>query len=379
MSSQSETTEKLKQLVDLSREYGSNPDFILAGGGNTSYKNSEHLYIKASGVSLANIDSNGFVQMKRSALDRIWHTRYSENSDEREKQVLENLMQARESDEILRNKRPSVETLLHDLLPYSFVVHTHPALVNGVTCSRNGKVFVEKTWGTKALWIPVINPGYILAREIKDKIIAGGYDHHNIPKIIFLQNHGVFVASNELQDIQNQYNEIITAIESIVSRQADREVTEIPNGLYRSIAKVLHQTLPGKYILGFSTRDILEFCSSSEAFTPVSLSFTPDHIVYSGHRPLFIENRNEIMDQIKFYIKTERIKPKIIALKNIGCFAITDNQKQSETARALFMDNVKIAIYSQFFGGHQFMPQENIDFIRNWEIEKFRAAVQNQK
>jgi len=67
----------------------------------------------------------------------MWEKSYPAESDAREKEVLSDLMASRRAGE--EKKRPSVETTLHDILPFSFVVHTHPALVNGLTCSQQAK------------------------------------------------------------------------------------------------------------------------------------------------------------------------------------------------------------------------------------------------
>ncbi|NQU88449.1 MAG: class II aldolase, partial [Mariniphaga sp.] len=46
---------EIKELVEISQFYGQKKDFVIAGGGNTSYKDENHLYIKASGINLGNI------------------------------------------------------------------------------------------------------------------------------------------------------------------------------------------------------------------------------------------------------------------------------------------------------------------------------------
>ena len=119
----------LSQIVTISNRYGANPDFVLAGGGNTSYKDSDFLYIKGSGTTLANITEDGFVKMNRGKLNAMFEKAYSADPAQREAQVLEDMMDAREKTEL--SKRPSVETLLHHLIPYTYIVHTHPALLNG--------------------------------------------------------------------------------------------------------------------------------------------------------------------------------------------------------------------------------------------------------
>ena len=55
-------------LVEYSNRYGKNPLFVLAGGGNTSYKTEDTLYVKGSGTSLATITEEGFVKMDRAKL-----------------------------------------------------------------------------------------------------------------------------------------------------------------------------------------------------------------------------------------------------------------------------------------------------------------------
>ena len=78
----------LKELVDISNKYGKKHEFVIAGGGNTSYKDDKNLYIKGSGVSLANIDEDGFVRMEREKLKAIWGKSYPEDIYMLERDVL---------------------------------------------------------------------------------------------------------------------------------------------------------------------------------------------------------------------------------------------------------------------------------------------------
>ena len=70
---------RLESLVQISQYYGSNPAYVIAGGGNTSYKNSEKLYIKASGIALSTIDTDGFVVMSRQHLGEMEDKAYSDD------------------------------------------------------------------------------------------------------------------------------------------------------------------------------------------------------------------------------------------------------------------------------------------------------------
>ena len=140
----------LETLVSFSRRYGGDERFVLAGGGNTSYKNKTHLYVKGSGTSLKTITEAGFVKMNRNALGAIWNKTYSADTAEREAQVLSDMMAAKCHGE--EAKRPSVETLLHDLFPQTYVLHVHPTKVNAITCSVNGEAIVGEMF-PEAVWV----------------------------------------------------------------------------------------------------------------------------------------------------------------------------------------------------------------------------------
>ncbi len=84
--------------------------------------------------------------------------------------------------------RPSVETSLHNLIDFTFVVHTHPTLVNGLMCANDLMDEVVKRFGKKALMVEYTDPGYILFKKVQERIKAYRANHGETPQIIFLQN-----------------------------------------------------------------------------------------------------------------------------------------------------------------------------------------------
>ena len=85
---------------------------MIAGGGNTSYKNEERLWVKASGHALATIGEEGFAVLDRSKLNPMGEKKYSSNTSEKEEQVKNDLAAAC----ITKDRRPSVETSLHNCM-----------------------------------------------------------------------------------------------------------------------------------------------------------------------------------------------------------------------------------------------------------------------
>ena len=384
----------IDELVAISRFYGENPDYVLGGGGNTSWKDSETLYVKGSGMALADATPDSFVRMDRKALAQIWEKQYPQASAERESAVLADMMAARKPGE--DQKRPSVEALLHDLLPFSFVVHLHPALVNGLTCSQRGESAMTEIFGTEAIWIPSINPGYVLSKAVKTAMDAshqrceystkhgtyreaeGRGSTGTAPAIVFLQNHGVFVGNDSADGVKELYGEIMHKIGAWIQRKPDfsdewRGVeTAAPFG---DIIKTLSE-LAGTAIC-MRGNEIASLVQSKASFAPVASAFTPDHIVYAGSDPMFTEETipEGIREAWKNHVQKIRVNPKIIAVQGMGIFGAAPTEKSAGLALDLFKDTIKISVYAESFGGPLFMAHDEIDFINNWEVERFRASV----
>jgi len=275
----------IEELIKVSRYYGSNSDYIIAGGGNTSFKDDETLYIKGSGTALAEAGPETFVSMDRKALSRMWDKKYPAKSEEREKQVLADLLAARKPGK--EQKRPSVETMLHDLLPFSYVVHTHPALVNGLTCSRQGETAIKKIFAEEAIWIPSTNPGYILSLNVKKAMEDYMARHGRPAAIIFLQNHGVFVGSDSVKGIKDIYRDIMKKLEKNIKRKPN--FAALRKTVPAWLTPVLEELAGGKARF-LCNKEISGLVKDRASFYPVSSAFSPDHIVYAGSDPLFLEN-----------------------------------------------------------------------------------------
>jgi rhamnose utilization protein RhaD (predicted bifunctional aldolase and dehydrogenase) len=369
----------LVELTEISRFYGSDTGYVIAGGGNTSFKDGETLYIKGSGTSLGTIAAGDFVKMDRGKLALVWEKRYSEDPDEREQAVLADMMAARRPGE--ENKRPSVETLLHDILPFEYVVHTHPALVNGLCCSKNGQAKAAEFFGDDAVWIPSCNPGYVLCALVKSALEAHRSRTGKTAALIFLQNHGVFVGADSPDGIKAIYGRIMDVLEKNIKERPDfsGRVTEYGNSA--ETAALLRRLAGGNAAVVFErSNEFARLVEDASSFYPVSSALTPDHIVYSGSDPLFIgagdlPPGDRLEARWKGHVeKTGRV-PKIAAVQGLGVFGIGDSEKAARLALSLFTDTARVSKYAASFGGVLFMTRDKIDFINNWEVERYRTKV----
>ena len=361
---------ELRNLVEISQHFGKNPDFVIAGGGNTSFKNKDFLWIKASGTSLATINEEGFAKMDRNCLGKIAEQEYSENPLKREAEIISGLFNCVADKSGLR---PSVETSLHNLLSFSYVVHTHPTLVNGLMCSVNSTAETQKIFGDDALLVKYTDPGYVLFKHVEKRIGEFVKQFGKEPQIIFLENHGVFVSANNTSEIMEIYEKIMNRIgEKITAKMPSSEIFRSEHTALK-VVKTLDKNLHALYA---ESPLILEFTRDKDAFSQVSTAFSPDNIVYCKANYLFTKPDPRIlMNEYLDFKKSMGYAPKVIGLEKCGIICIEENEKSLNTVYDVFLDLMKISFYTRSFGGPRFLTAEQIQFIDNWEVENYRRKV----
>lgn len=366
----------LEIIAEISHKYGADSRYVLAGGGNTSFKTDELLYIKGSGTALATITGDGFVKMSRVRLAQIWDKIYSQNKDEREAQVLADMMASRCEGE--ENKRPSVETLLHNLFKQTYVLHVHPTMVNGLTCSVNGKNIVCELFDN-AIWVEETEPGYVLASKCREMINEYESKTGKNAELLFLQNHGIFFAGNSKEEIDVLVSTVMGKIEEISKVTPDMTELEADDKLLEEFEMAVKEAYPIKKISTKFTlnKEVKRLCSSFEEFLVLMQPMSPDHIVYCKAIPLFVEilDASVIKGQLEEFEKKYKYLPKIIFAKGVGMLAIGNSNKDVETVSEVWLDAVKISVYAQNFGGVRHMAPDMVDFIVNWEVESYRSKV----
>ena len=371
----------LADLVELSHFYGRNKEFVISGGGNTSYKTEDKLFIKASGIALGGIDETGFCVMNRKMVKIVMKGEYSNDPFEREAQIKEKLLNSRVYPE--RKKRPSVETSLHEMINYAYICHTHSTKINAVLCSVNAKRYIEDLFGDDVIFIEYCDPGYTLAKKVQTYLINYRVAKKSDPHIIFLENHGVFVAANSTSEINKIYDEILSKIKLLIKKELDIESLKI-SLQSRNLTKMILKELYNQDLLGkFRYNTLIKlYTNSMDDFTKIITPVTPDIIVYCKAGPLFI-NDNESNESImkELIMNMEKYKniwgynPKIILIKGIGMLAIETNEYSVDVALDMFEDFMKICFYAENFGGLKFLSNKHIKFIDTWEVENYRRSI----
>lgn len=363
-------TEGMEKLIAMSHRYGGDSRYVLAGGGNTSMKADGVLYVKASGTRLSNIEEPGFVKMDMRKISVLFVKPYPQEDKQREAEALRDMMDARLPGE---GMRPSVECLLHGLFPQAFVLHLHPALVNGLTCGTRGRQSCEELFGEGAVWVPLTKPGYTLAKACYELFEARKRANGTVSNILFMQNHGVIVAADTVGEIDSLMERVMDAIGQKAGELPDFTPQAAPESALGAVPELrtLYRRHVGKACAVFHRSDAVLKMPIEEIRRP----YNPDQIVYCKAAVLELEPGSDVRAVFEAFVEKHGYAPKIAVLRGDGVVALGKTKKEADTALSLFLDSAKITYYAKGFGGPLPLTDEFTNFILEWEVENYRQKV----
>lgn len=347
----------LDTITALSHAFGT-PDHVKGGGGNTSCKDRRTLWVKPSGTTLGSLHPDRFVAMDRQALQALYAADVPEDASAREARV-KDLMAAA----VLPGSkgRPSVEAPLHDVLEDTYVVHTHSVLVNGLTCARDGEAAAGDLFPS-ALWIPYIDPGYTLCMEVRKRVRAASGEEGRQPRVLLLDNHGVFVQGEGAHEIETTYGRMLRALEECYEAAG--------------VATTLQRAEPAPEVETTAVADTLRDLLGPD---PVHVVYggrfdvsegpiTPDHIVYAKAFPLVGEPGAVAIAAFK---EQHGYAPLVYATE-AGVFTVGPTEARARLTLDLAEDAALLKQLARAFGDIEFLDDRQRTFIENWEVESYR-------
>lgn len=350
---------ELEIITRLSHLFGGE-EWVKGGGGNTSCKVDGKLYVKPSGTTLKGLSPWSFVVMDREKLSELDNLVPDADSTRREAQVKEAMEKATLPDV---PGRASVEAPLHNSFDATYVVHTHPTLVNGMTCSNEGATICKKLF-PDALWVEYTDPGFTLCRVVGERLQAYRELHGKEPELLFLENHGVFIATSspeKMEELHHHVSETLTkAYEKAGILRPIQESQPRPE-----LGTEAHKILNSFESLG-SPRPWLILHGKLEA--PIG-PFSPDHIVYMKS---YVYEGSPSKEGLQKYLDHNGYLPRIFVSEH-GTIACGTSHREATLAMDLFRDASEILAYTDAFGGPQILGDEFREFIENWEVESYRA------
>jgi rhamnose utilization protein RhaD (predicted bifunctional aldolase and dehydrogenase)/NAD(P)-dependent dehydrogenase (short-subunit alcohol dehydrogenase family) len=295
--------------VYTSRLLGAEPSLVLHGGGNTSVKTTitdffgepeQVLYVKGSGWDLATIQAAGFAPVRLRALLRLAEFPGLSDADMVKQQRAALLDPGAPT--------PSVEAILHALLPFAFVDHTHADAVVTLMNTPDGEARVRDLYGPNMLIVPYVMPGFILARTVYE--MTRDIDWPTLDGIL-LMHHGVFTFADDARASYERHLEIVNRAEAALAPYAPLRAAVMPPldedlpalaRLRRAVSLArggacLAQTDAGEEAVAFSRRpDVAAIATRG--------LLTPDHVLRAKRVPLVVQG--EVEAAVEAYVQDYR-------------------------------------------------------------------------
>jgi len=337
----------LQELARIAANIATVPGVITGAGGNASYKTENKLYITPSGSILKNIKESNFIELDRNLINVGMETLNLEET--KIDQAFIGLLKGAES---IKNN-PSIDTAFHEVMPQKYVLHLHPTKVLALTSSKNGQEKCSKLF-PNALWINSTVIGTTLAKEIKEQLANRDIS------IVFLKNHGMILASNDISDIKQLLDDTLKVIDQ-----------ELKNA---NISLTVNDTYDKESVLK-NAPILRSLLCESERKTVVSLPYSkvtscaisPEHLIFAGESILELDNSDSLSNAIAEYEKLNGEKPGIISIKDKAVFCCADSYAQAKLKSEYFTDAVEVLQYSEAFGG--------IELLDNARIKKIQAIL----
>ncbi|HVO18006.1 MAG TPA: SDR family NAD(P)-dependent oxidoreductase [Anaeromyxobacter sp.] len=389
----SAAADPLDELVLLSRYFGSDPEMVLAGGGNTSVKVGDRLLVKGSGSALATIGREGFVAMDRRRLEALAAADLPAEREPREAAYKQALYAARLEPE--RNQRPSVEALLHHLVPGRLVVHGHATVANALTCSTGGEALAREILGGDVLWVPFVDPGFELARALRTGLAVHQRERGRPPRAVLMANHGIIVAGDAPEVLRENAEWLREAIARRVAaaapapwsapaaRRADADAQALAIAPFLRGLLAEGSTLP--VVALEDGPEALAFAASPAARAVTARGpLSPDQIVYCNSFPLWfeaVEGEEEpaLLERLRAAVTAHRestgYPPKPVIVPGVGIFCAGDDVAGARNCRLLYLDAVRVMTGAARLGGVQALSEGHRRFIETWEVEAYRKQI----
>jgi rhamnose utilization protein RhaD (predicted bifunctional aldolase and dehydrogenase)/NAD(P)-dependent dehydrogenase (short-subunit alcohol dehydrogenase family) len=390
----------LAELIALAQRFGRDPEFSRGGGGNASAKADGVLHIKPSGVPLATLEAEDLVRLD---IERLIAVLRGDDAAE----GATGADAGADPDPVLRaaraarlgeagGRRPSVELLFHALLPERFVLHTHPVLLNAVTCAVGGASLAGRLFGDRAIWVPYADPGLPLARAIAQARRA--FEERTglpAPAVVLMQNHGVIVSADTAAGIDELYAWLVSVVQAAVEGATALAAPSaaLDPARARALVDAVGPTMRG-LLGGGSTLKVVTFddapLAASFTATPAGRDFvlggpmTPDQIVYAGSWPLLVDVPDAataddvcalLLTRLGDHVAAHGEPPIIVVVPGLGLFASGDTWAQADTARHIYLDALRVGEVALRLGGVRPLADPERQFIETWEAEVYRKGV----
>jgi len=381
----------LQLRVYTSRLLGRESSLVLHGGGNTSVKayakdifgdEIETLYVKGSGWDLATIEAAGFAPVRLDVLKRMAELERMTDSEMVSAQRVAMLDPAAPN--------PSVEAILHAIIPLRYVDHTHTDAVVTITNTPDGEQRIRDLYGDRVLVIPYVMPGFILAKTIRD--LSKNVDWSTLEGLVLL-NHGLFTFSDDARESYETMIQLVSEAEAYLEQhavlnwggaQSDGQADEDLLGLARmrgAVSKAKGAAMVARLDSGLEAVAFSNMNSVAEIATRGTL--TPDHVIRTKPTPVVIYE--DVVASVERYASEYRdyfernadtsltcldSAPRWAVWPCFGCVCFDRSVKAADIISDIKDHTLPAILQAESLGGWRVLSEKDIFEMEYWELEQ---------
>jgi len=381
---------ELELRVYSSRLLGQDKTLVLHGGGNTSVKVTEKnvfgeeetvLYVKGSGWDLETIAAAGFAPVRLEHLKKL--AKLSSLSDpEMVNQLVTH--QTRAAAPV-----PSVEAILHAILPYTYVDHTHADAIIAITNTEDGESRIREIYGDTVVLIPYVMPGFDLA-----KLCARRFAAEAGPNTIgmVLLNHGIFSFGQNAGESYERMIALVGRAEDYLKRQNAWDVAHASGASMQSLQLAREQARLRSDISGAAgfplivSRHADDKCISYVRRADISSisqqgPATPDHVIRTKRLPMLGRDVAAYTADYTRYFETHETQakerktildtaPRVVLDTELGVCSVGRNAQEAGIVADIYDHTIDIILRATALGGYRALPAADIFDVEYWDLEQ---------
>jgi len=382
--------DQLQLRAYSSRLLGENDQLILHGGGNTSIKVSESdiygeqrdvLYIKGSGHDLKTIEVDGFTPVDLQYVKKL-ATLDSLSDSEMITQMKLSMLNP-------NSALPSVETILHALIPFKFVDHTHSDAVVTITNTEGSVEKLNEIYGDDVLVLDYTMPGFILSKYVYEKTLDLDWQK---TKAIILLHHGIFTFHDDAKTSYQNMIDLVTKAEDYIKEKGCFEVDT--SSSFKSdpalldlakMRKMAALHMGGSCILKLKDDPLSTSFSAKEDVASISTKgpITPDHVIQTKRIPAILgrnweEDFTNYIKEYQQYFERNHSSdhvsldpcPRFAIWKNTGVVVMAQNHPTAKAISDIADHTMKSICWGQSLGGWDALGEKEIFDLEYWELEQ---------
>jgi rhamnose utilization protein RhaD (predicted bifunctional aldolase and dehydrogenase) len=321
---------------------GADPLLVQGAGGNVSWKEDSILWVKASGTCLAEADKKDiFVPVDLSELQ----LNITQNDFSTKPRIINN-----------SHLKPSIETLLHALMPHKVVAHLHAVEILSHLVRENPIQIFNQLIGNSINWccVDYFKPGAELAEAVMIKLMQ----HQDI-NVVFLLNHGVVIGGENIEEIDIVLQKLTSLLKNFITTPP---INDGSNNSSSALISKGYRLVDDKEINYLATNINLSSRLEHE------WALFPDHPVFLGENAAIMGKTIELKD---LDLSTESNPPFVFDIGK-GVYEnkmVTTSQKQQ--LRCYYDVLVRQSVYEKL----RSLTRHQVAELINWDAEKYRRSL----